>query len=126
MQRGKRRGAGNCRRSTTISDPNTFNAWEYTQRYNNATTGRIWADKTVEEGEITFSGELKDQPAIKVSDTEGADFLVALSALSSYASTTTTNTQALDIVMVLDASGSMDDDYERWHKAHSRAEKRCQ
>lgn len=94
---------------TTISDPNTFNAWEYTQRYNNATTGRIWADKTVEEGEITFSGELKDQPAIKVSDTEGADFLVALSALSSYASTTTTNTQALDIVMVLDASGSMDD-----------------
>lgn len=94
---------------TTISDPNTFNAWEYTQRYNNATTGRIWADKTVEEGEITFSGELKDQPAIKVSDTEGADFLVALSALSSYASTTTTNTQALDIVMVLDASGSMND-----------------
>ena len=38
-----------------------------------------------------------------------ADFLVALSALSSYASTTTTNTQALDIVMVLDASGSMKD-----------------
>lgn len=63
----------------------------------------------MEEDEITFSGKLKDQPAIKVSDTEGADFLVALSALSSYASTTTTNTQALDIVMVLDASGSMDD-----------------
>lgn len=95
--------------STTTSDPNTFNAWEYTQGYNNATTGRIWADKTVEEDEITFSGELKNQPAIKVSDTEDADFLVALSALSSYASTTTTNTQALDIVMVLDASGSMDD-----------------
>ena len=95
--------------SKTISDPNTLNAWEHTQAYNNATTGRIWADKTVEEGEITFSGELKDQPAIKVSDTEDADFLVALSALSSYASTTTTNTQALDIVMVLDASGSMDE-----------------
>ena len=95
--------------SETISDPNTFNAWEHTQAYNNATTGRIWADKTVEEDKITFSGELKDQPAIKVSDTEGANFLVALSALSSYASTTTTNTQALDIVMVLDASGSMDD-----------------
>lgn len=37
---------------TTISDPNTFNAWEYTQAYNNATTGRIWADKTVEEKQI--------------------------------------------------------------------------
>ena len=92
---------------TTISDPNTLNAWERTQAYNNATTGRIWADKTVEEDEITFSGELKDQPAIKVSNIKDADFLVALSALSSYASTTTTNTQALDIVMVLDASGSM-------------------
>ena len=95
--------------STTISDPNTLNAWERTQAYNNATTGRIWADKTVEEDEITFSGELKDQPAIKVSNIKDADFLVALSALSSYASTTTTNTQALDIVMVLDASDSMDD-----------------
>lgn len=95
--------------STTTSDPNTLNAWERTQAYNNATTGRIWADKTVEEDEITFSGELKDQPAIKVSNIKDADFLVALSALSSYASTTTTDTQALDIVMVLDASGSMDD-----------------
>lgn len=95
--------------STTISDPNTLNAWERTQAYNNATTGRIWADKTVEEDEITFSGELKDKPAIKVSNIKDADFLVALSALSSYASTTTTNTQALDIVMVLDASGSMKD-----------------
>lgn len=94
---------------TTISDPNTFNAWERTQGYNNATTGRIWADKTVEEDKITFSGELKDQPAIEVSKIKDADFLVALSALSSYASTTTTNTQALDIVMVLDASGSMKD-----------------
>lgn len=95
--------------STTTSDPNTLNAWEHTQAYNNATTGRIWADKTVEEDQITFSGKLENQPAIKVSNINDADFLVALSALSSYASTTTTNTQALDIVMVLDASGSMDD-----------------
>ena len=70
----------------------------------------------MEEDEITFSGKLKDQPAIKVSDTEGADFLVALSALSSYASTTTTNTQALDIVMVLDASGSMKDSMSKSDK----------
>ena len=93
--------------SVAISDPDTFNAWEYTQGYNNSTTGRIWADKTVEEDKITFSGDLKNQDPIKVP--QGADFLVALSALSSYASTTTTDTQPLDIVMVLDASGSMDD-----------------
>lgn len=91
--------------STTISDPNTLNAWERTQAYNNATTGRIWADKTVEKDKI----DLPSQDSIAVpKDDKDADFLVALSALSSYASTTTTNTQALDIVMVLDASDSMD------------------
>lgn len=89
--------------SQTISDPNTMNAWAYTQAYNNATTGRIWADKTVEKNKI----DLPNQSSITVPN--GADFLVALSALSSYASTTTTDTQALDIVMVLDASGSMKD-----------------
>ena len=92
--------------STTISDPNTLNAWERTQAYNNATTGRIWADKTVVKDKI----DLPSQGSIAVpKDDKDADFLVALSALSSYASTTTTNTQALDIVMVLDASDSMDD-----------------
>ena len=91
--------------STTISDPNTLNAWERTQAYNNATTGRIWADKTVEKDQIV----LPSQDSIAVPTDKDADFLVALSALSSYASTTTTNTQALDIVMVLDASGSMKD-----------------
>lgn len=89
--------------SETISDPNTFNAWEHTQAYNNATTGRIWADKTVEENQI----DLKGQDPIEVP--QGADFLVALSALSSHASTTTTDTKPLDVVLVLDASGSMND-----------------
>ena len=95
--------------SVAISDPDTFNAWEYTQGYNNSTTGRIWGDKTVEENKITFSGDLTGQAPIAVPTDKGADFLVALSALSSYASTTTTDTQPLDIVMVLDASGSMND-----------------
>lgn len=96
--------------STTISDPNTLNAWERTQAYNNATTGRIWADKTVVKDKI----DLPSQGSIAVpKDDKDADFLVALSALSSYASTTTTNTQALDIVMVLDASGSMKDDMSK-------------
>lgn len=102
-------GAEGTANSVAISDPDTFNAWEYTQGYNNSTTGRIWADKTVEENKITFSGDLTGQAPIAVPTDKGADFLVALSALSSYASTTTTDTQPLDIVMVLDASGSMDD-----------------
>ena len=100
---GENTAAQGTANSETISDPNTFNAWELTQAYNNATTGRIWADKTVEEEQI----DLKGQDPIEVP--QGADFLVALSALSSHASTTTTDTKPLDVVLVLDASGSMDD-----------------
>lgn len=100
---GENTAAQGTANSETISDPNTFNAWEYTQAYNNATTDRIWADKTVEEKQI----DLKGQDPIAVP--QGADFLVALSALSSHASTTTTDTKPLDVVLVLDASGSMDD-----------------
>lgn len=100
---GETTAAQGTANSETISDPNTFNAWEHTQAYNNATTGRIWADKTVEEKQI----DLKGQDPIEVP--QGADFLVALSALSSHASTTTTDTKPLDVVLVLDASGSMDE-----------------
>ena len=100
---GETTAAQGTANSETISDPNTFNAWEHTQAYNNATTGRIWADKTVEEKQI----DLKGQDPIEVP--QGADFLVALSALSSHASTTTTDTKPLDVVLVLDASGSMND-----------------
>lgn len=34
-------GAEGTANSVAISDPDTFNAWEYTQGYNNSTTGRI-------------------------------------------------------------------------------------
>ena len=105
---GETTAAQGTANSETVSDPNTFNAWVYTQAYNNATTGRIWADKTVEENKITFTGDLANQPAIAVPKDKKADFLVALSALSSHASTTTTDTKPLDVVLVLDASGSMD------------------
>ena len=104
---GETTAAQGTANSKTVSDPNTFNAWVYTQAYNNATTGRIWADKTVEEKQITFTGDLTGKDPIAVP--KGADFLVALSALSSHASTTTTDTKPLDVVLVLDASGSMDD-----------------
>ena len=95
----------------TISDPNTFDAWAKVQADNTATTGRIWADKTVEEDKIEFTGPLSNADPIAVPKKKGADFLVALSALSSYSSTTSSVTKPLDVVMVLDVSGSMDDNF---------------
>lgn len=68
----------------------------------------------MEETQITFSGDLTGQDPIAVPKDKGADFLVALSALSSHASTTTTDTKPLDVVLVLDASGSMDDSMGKW------------
>ena len=95
--------------TVTLVDPDTFNSWEKIQGSRSITQGRIWADKTVSNNEITFS---PNSPLGKkgetVSKTDGSDFLVALSALSSTSSLTKPEPQPIDIVLVLDASGSMD------------------
>ncbi len=85
--------------SGTVVDPDTSGRWEKWaagHSGNKVTTqnvGRIWTDKTVKA-----TG--KD---------EASDFLTTLSAMSSTSNSTVTVTTPLDIVMVLDASGSMDD-----------------
>ena len=82
----------------TVVDPDTSGRWEIWaagHSGNKVTTqnvGRIWTDKTVKE-----TG--KD---------EASDFVTTLSAMSSTSNSTVTVTTPLDIVMVLDASGSMD------------------
>ncbi len=82
--------------SKKIVDPDTTGRWRYwasggeqdqTTRY----VGRIWTDKTVEPTED-----------------EKSDFVTTLSTMSSTSDTTSLVTKPLDIVMVLDASGSMD------------------
>ena len=82
-----------------VADPDTSGRWEIWEAGhggNKVTTqnvGRIWTDKTVEATE----------------ENEESDFLTTLSAMSSTSNSTVTVTTPLDIVMVLDASGSMDD-----------------
>ena len=85
--------------SGTVVDPDTTGRWEIwaAGHSGNKTTtqnvGRIWTDKTVKA-----TGE-----------NEESDFLTTLSAMSSTSNSTVTVTTPLDIVMVLDASGSMSD-----------------
>ena len=96
--------------TVTLVDPDTFNSWEKIQGTRSITQGRIWADKTVSNNEIKFSPNSPlDKAGKTVSKTDGSDFLVALSALSSTSSLTKPEPQPIDIVLVLDASGSMDD-----------------
>ena len=82
-----------------VVDLDTSGRWEIWaagHNGNKVTTqniGRIWTDKTVKA-----TGE-----------NEESDILTTLSAMSSTSNSTVTVTTPLDIVMVLDASGSMDD-----------------
>ena len=110
--------------TVTLVDPNTFNSWEKIQGTRSITQGRIWADKTVSENEIKFSPHSPlGESGQTVSKTAGSDFLVALSALSSTSSLTKPEPQPIDIVLVLDTSGSMAydfDGYPAWYDEDSR------
>ena len=83
--------------SKKIVDPDTSNHWKFWaggydgKEVTTQNVGRIWTDKTVKKVE---SGD--------------SDFLTTLSVISS-TSDTTVSGKPLDIVMVLDASGSMSD-----------------
>lgn len=82
-----------------VVDPDTsgrWEKWEAGHSGNKVTTqnvGRIWTDKTV----------------MAAGENEASDFVTTFSAMSSTSNSTVTVTTPLDIVMVLDASGSMDD-----------------
>ncbi len=86
----------------TVVDPDTSNYWKFWaggydgKEVTTQNVGRIWTDKTVKE----------------TAANEESDFLTTLSAISS-TSDTTVSGKPLDIVMVLDASGSMDDEMSR-------------
>lgn len=91
---------------TVVVDDPTITTWEGVAKDDTANVGRIWTDKSVFNEDVKLPGGI--QPVIKKGD---SDFLVGLSALSSTSNTitTTTSAQPLDIVLVLDVSGSMDD-----------------
>ncbi len=87
---------------TAVTDPSTIWDWSGLIENDTSSVGRIWTDKTVSDNEISKNG-------VTVSKANGADFLTALTALSSTSNLSDTATTPLDIVLVLDASGSMDD-----------------
>ena len=84
--------------ATKIADYDTSNHWKFWaggyggSKVTTQNVGRIWTDKTVKAIE---DGE--------------SDFSTTLSAMSSTSDTTSLVSKPLDIVLVLDASGSMDD-----------------
>lgn len=88
-----------------MADPSSMDDWAAIlggETPNTANIGRVWADKTVSTDTITTSSG-------SVINRGDSAFITALSALSSTSNVKSSSTTPLDIVLVLDASGSMDD-----------------
>ena len=96
---------------TTTADNVTINNWHDANALDDSTknVGRIWTDKSVSAGGVTLTSQEKESGTATIKKGAGSDFLVGLSALSSTAKITGQTTVPLDIVLVLDVSGSMDD-----------------
>lgn len=96
--------------ATTVADPSSASTWRNWGLENSTeNVGRIWTDKTVSDGDIDLTGA-GGTMTIKKGD---SDFLTSLSAISSTSNLTMTSSTPLDIVLVLDASGSMEDNMGR-------------
>lgn len=91
----------------TVADDVTINKWHETLDDSTKNVGRIWTDKSVSTEDVTLTNPkgTKSLPVEKGDST----FLVGLSALSSTAKIMGQTSVPLDIVLVLDVSGSMDD-----------------
>lgn len=93
--------------AATVADPSSASTWRNWGLENSTeNVGRIWTDKTVSDGNIDLTGAGGTMTIEKGDD---SDFLTSLSAISSTSNLTMTSSTPLDIVLVLDASGSMDD-----------------
>ena len=93
-----------------VADDTTVNHWHDSIAQDDTTKniGRIRTDKSVSAGNIVM--KKPDNSGTKTIEKKGdSDFLVGLSALSSAAKVMGQSAVPLDIVMVLDVSGSMDD-----------------
>lgn len=96
--------------ATTLADPSSASTWRNWGLENSTeNVGRIWTDKTVSDGDIELTGAGGTMTIEKGK----SDFLTSLSAISSTSNLTTTSSTPLDIVLVLDASGSMKENMGR-------------
>ena len=95
---------------TSVVDADTKGSWTDIVEDSTQNIGRIWTDKSVYNGNVTLPGIGEGGQEIPITKPEGSDFMVGLSALSSTSNTSVTTSTPLDIVLVLDMSGSMSQD----------------
>lgn len=94
---------------TRVADESTINSWQeyFGSETDTSNAGKIWTDKTVVDGDITLQSTEGDNNSTTISRKETDNFLVGLSALSSTKSVTLEAAIPVDVMLVLDISGSM-------------------
>lgn len=95
--------------TNSVVDADTSQGWKSLVQYTTENIGRIWTDKSVYNDSVILPGIGDTGSPIPITKPEESDFMVGLSALSSTSNTSMTTSVPLDIVLVLDVSGSMND-----------------
>ena len=73
--------------------------------------GRVWTDKSVSTTDVTFSGDAGNSVTVPIGTGEDAsDFLVTYSALATSQQVSGESSVPIDVVFVIDLSGSMSND----------------
>lgn len=94
------------------ADAGTLTGWEDQFGESITTTknaGRVWVDKSVADGDVSLyrDGQTWGNPLLTVERSDVNNFLVGLSAISSSKSIVGQDTIPIDVMLVLDVSGSM-------------------
>lgn len=102
-----------------VSDSSTRLEYQTALGENQSTqyNGRIWTDKSVSSTDVEFTGDVNDGNGYTVTLGQDEDFLVTYSALATSTAISGQSQAPLDVVFVIDISGSMSNDDSTWTMA---------
>ena len=92
---------------TADGDTKTDYSWSLGSTNSTRYNGRVWADKSVSTTDVTFQGDAGSVTVPIVTGEDASDFLVTYSALATSAQVSGESSVPVDVVFVVDLSGSM-------------------
>lgn len=108
---------------TKVSDLDTSTKYSEALGDNASTeySGRIWTDKSVYTDDATFTMFGGEESTIKLNENQnGEDFLIAYSALATAESISGSTQAPVDVVLIIDISGSMSNGNSNMDNGRSR------
>ena len=92
---------------TADGDTKTDYSWSLGSTNSTRYNGRVWADKSVSTTDVTFQGDAGSVTVPIRTGEDASDFLVTYSALATSAQVSGESSVPVDVVFVVDLSGSM-------------------